>query len=102
MRGVSILIGLMVVGKHSILHCTCVGGEELVEEAADELIDILLKRANGWLLLIFELVIFEMKGSLFHFLISALHILLIIDFDDLIVKAADALLVDAIIAFGIY
>lgn len=60
MWGVRILIRLMVVGKHAILHSTCVGGEQLIEETANKLIDILLKRADCWLLLVFEFVVFEM------------------------------------------
>lgn len=60
MWGVRILIRFMVVCKHAILHSACVGGEQLIEETANELIDILLKWADCWLLLVFEFVVFEM------------------------------------------
>ena len=57
-RGVGVLIGLVVMGKHAVLHGAGVGGEELVEEATDELVDALLEWANCRLLLVLELVVF--------------------------------------------
>jgi hypothetical protein len=73
----------------------------LIEEAADELIDVFLQGADCRLFLILELVVFEMKGALLHLLLPPLHVLLVINLDDLGVEAVDALLINAIVALGV-
>jgi ABC-type uncharacterized transport system permease subunit len=42
-----------------------------------------------------------MKGALLHLLLPPLHVLLVINLDDLGVEAVDALLINAIVALGV-
>lgn len=101
-RSVGILVGLVVVGKHAVLHGAGVGGEQLVEEAADQLVDVLLQRADCGLLLVLELVVLEVQGALLHLLLPPLHVLVVVYLDDLAVEATDPLLVDAVVALGVH
>ena len=43
-----------------------------------------------------------MEGALLHLLLPPLHVLLVVDFDDLVVEAADALLVNTVVALGVH
>lgn len=43
-----------------------------------------------------------MEGALLHLLLPSLHVLLVVDFDDLVVEAADALLVNAVVALRVH
>jgi hypothetical protein len=74
-----------------------VGGEELVEETADQLIYVGLQYRDRRLFFIFKFVVFEVDGSLLYFLFLLLDVRLVIQHRDFFIELQYALLVNHII-----
>lgn len=88
--------------EHPLFDPGGVGGQELVEKAANKLVYGDLKTGESRLLLIFELVVLEMDGTLLNFFLLLFYVLFIVKLYDLLVELKDSLLIDGVILLGIY
>jgi hypothetical protein len=73
----------------------------LIEKAANKLVYCFFQGAKRRLLLVFEFIVFQVDGAFLQFFFFPLHVLFIVELDDLFVETRYSFLVDAIVPLGV-
>lgn len=90
--------GLVASSEHLVLCGGSVGIEKLIEQAANKLVEVFLQGSHIWLSFVFELIVLQVDRSLLQLFLFSLHVLLVVQLNDLFIKTADALLINAVVS----